>query len=93
MECEISQLTNTRNGIMVILHSVKCYNTIAGKTFKMYRTRYEKPLLIWGQKRWKRIPHLKQWQETLGKRYPWTVPCVIKRKRKPKSPARLTDVE
>ena len=53
----------------------------------------EKPLLISGQKSWKRIPHLKQWHETSGKRYPESFPTTIKRERKPKSPARLTDVE
>ena len=44
-------------------------------------------------KRWKRIPHLKQWHESSGMRYPETVPTTIKRERKPKTTARLTNVE
>ena len=37
----------------------------------MYHVRYEKPLLLCGQKRCKRIAHLKQWHECSGKRKPY----------------------
>ena len=42
----------------------------------------EKPLRIYGQERWKPIPHIKQWQRNLGEEVPLDRPYHNKTRKK-----------